>query len=335
MTGGHGRRLVGAVVAAAALLGTAACGGSKAPAPDGGTAPADAAFPRTVTHAMGETVIPERPQRVVALDNTLTGAVLLLGHRAGRLHHAAGRRRAAAGVPRRLRPAVRGRRRAGRDAQRPEPRGDRRPRPGRHPLRERAPREPLRPAQPHRPTVFSETTGPTWKDNLLLAGRALGAERQAEEAIGAFEARARRVGDAIRTVTGGNPTISVVRFVDGPARLYTERTYSGVVLADAGLARPPSQQGGGEQSSSGQVELSEERILDADADHIFVTTYPDPAGASAAVQQRFARNPLWGRLRGRIHEASDLTWMSAVGMQGAHAILDDLAVTFGVDPVRP
>lgn len=67
---------------------------------------------------------------------------------------------------------------------------------------------------------------------------------------------------------------------------------------------------------------------------LLVTTYPDPAGASAAVEQRFAANPLWGRLKGQIHEASDLTWMSAVGMQGAHAILDDLAAVFGVDPAR-
>jgi iron complex transport system substrate-binding protein len=29
---------------------------------------------------------------------------------------------------------------------------------------------------------------------------------------------------------------------------------------------------------------------------------------------------------------SDLTWMSAVGI--AHAILDDLAAIFGVDPAR-
>jgi iron complex transport system substrate-binding protein len=31
---------------------------------------------------------------------------------------------------------------------------------------------------------------------------------------------------------------------------------------------------------------------------------------------------------------SDLTWMSAVGLQGAHAMLDDVATTFSVDPAR-
>ena len=37
---------------------------------------------------------------------------------------------------------------------------------------------------------------------------------------------------------------------------------------------------------------------------------------------------------GTAHEMSDETWMSAVGMYGAQAILDDLAATFGVDPAR-
>ena len=31
----------------------------------------------------------------------------------------------------------------------------------------------------------------------------------------------------------------------------------------------------------------------------------------------------------------DLTWMSAVGIQGAHAMLDDIAQTFAVNPARP
>jgi iron complex transport system substrate-binding protein len=331
MAGQRGRRLLGRVTAVAVLLAAGACG-AEAPAP-GGPASADGAFPRTVTHAMGETEITQRPQRVVALDNTLSGAVLLLGTE---LVGYTTLQAADEPLPEYL----------GADAQRF----------GAHAvpvgmltspsLEAIAAQDPdvilsasVRHADIYEqlsriaPTVFSETTGATWKDNVRLTGRTLGAEAQAEEAIAAYEARAQRVGAAIRAATGTNPTVSVVRFVDGPARLYTGSTYSGVVLADAGLARPASQQGG-EQTSSGQVELSEERILDADADHIFVTAYPDPAGASAAVQQRFAANPLWGRLAGRIHDVPDLTWMSAVGMQGAHAILDDLAATFGVDPAR-
>jgi iron-siderophore transport system substrate-binding protein len=323
---------LGSLLALGALLVTAACGGSDQP--EAPAAPAgDPAFPRTVTHAMGTTEIPARPQRVVALDNTLSGAVLLLGTE---LVGYTTLEAADEPLPDYL----------GADAEQfganAVPVG----------LLSSPNVEAIAALEPDvilsakvrhadlydqlsriAPTVFAEATGATWKDNIRLTGQVLGAEAQAEQAIAEFEARAQRVGDAIRAVTGSTPVVSVVRFVDGPARLYTEHTYSGVVLADAGLSRPPSQQGGAD-TSAGQIEISEERILDADADHIFVTTWPDPDGASLETQQRFVAKPLWGRLTGQIHEVPDLTWMSAVGMQGAHAILDDLAATFGVDPAR-
>ncbi|HYH29676.1 MAG TPA: iron-siderophore ABC transporter substrate-binding protein [Pseudonocardia sp.] len=315
------------------LLVTAACSGAAEPEQEP-TAPATSpGFPRTVTHAMGTTEIPARPERVVALDNTLSGAVLLLGTE---LVGYTTLQAADEPLPEYL----------GADAERfganAVPVGMLTS-PNLEAIAALEPDVILSAKVRHAdlydelssiaPTVFSETTGGTWKDNVRLAGQVLGSEARAEEEIAAFEARAQRVGDAIRAEVGRNPVVSVVRFVDGPTRLYTENTYSGVVLADAGLARPPSQQGG-DDVSAGQVEISAERILDADADHIFVTAYPDGSGASAANRQRFESNPLWGRLTGEIHEVSDLTWMSAVGMQGAHAILDDLAATFGVDPSR-
>ena len=329
------RTMLGSIVALGALLATGACGGGDAVGqPEVPTTPAaDAAFPRTITHAMGTTEIPARPQRVVALDNTFSGAVLLLETE---LVGYTTLQAADEPLPQYL--AV--------DAQRfganAEPVGTLSD-PNLEAIAALGPDVIVSAKVRHAnlydqlsriaPTVFSETTGATWKENIRLTGQVLGSEDKAEQAIADFEARAKRIGDAIRATTGSNPVVSVVRFVDGPARLYTEHTYSGVALADAGLARPPSQQGGAD-TSAGQIEISEERILDADADHIFLATWPDPAGASLETQRRFVANPLWGRLTGRIHEVPDLRWMSAVGVQGAHAILDDLAATFGVDPAR-
>lgn len=65
---------------------------------------------------------------------------------------------------------------------------------------------------------MSETTGPTWKDNLRLQAEALGQEELVEKEIGAYEAAAKATGAAINA-KAGNPTISVVRFLDGPTRL--------------------------------------------------------------------------------------------------------------------
>ncbi len=139
-----------------------------------------------------------------------------------------------------------------------------------------------------------------------------------------YEQRAQAIGDAIRAAKGKNPTISVIRFSEMQTRLYQHVSFSGIVLADAGLARPPSQ-----DVNDFAVEFSEERILDADAGQIFLTVADVE---SAAVRDRFMSNPLWSRLTGEIHEVSNDVWIIAVGVLGAHAVLDDLAETFNVDP---
>ena len=171
---------------------------------------------------------------------------------------------------------------------------------------------------------MSETTGPTWKDNIRLEAKALGEEDLAEKELSSYENAAKTVGDAINA-KAGNPTISVVRFVDGPTRLYQNASFSGIVLKDAGLKRPAPQDVNGFA-----LEISPERIKDADADAIFVATYADEKGLSAKTAAQFKSNPLWKPLAAKVHEVPDLTWMTAVGLQGARSILTDLAKTFDV-----
>lgn len=174
------------------------------------------------------------------------------------------------------------------------------------------------------PTVMSETTGPTWKDNIRLEAKALGQEELAEKELSAYEAAAKTVGTAINA-KAGNPKISVVRFVDGPTRLYQNSSFSGIVLKDAGLARPKPQDVDGFAA-----EISAERIKDADGDAIFVATYNDDKGVSKKTSDQFRANSLWKPLAPRVHEVDDITWMTAVGIQGAWVILTDLAKTFDV-----
>ncbi|MEV0970380.1 ABC transporter substrate-binding protein [Microtetraspora glauca] len=181
------------------------------------------------------------------------------------------------------------------------------------------------------PTVFSETTGAIWKENLRLMGKALGKEDLAEQRITAYQERAAKIGGEIKEKNGGTlPTISIARFAGEPTvRLYVENSYSGVVLKDVGFPRPEGQP---TVTDTIMVAISEERIADLDADHIFVSSYEDPSVAST--QKKFVANPLWGKLKGEKHDVNDQTWMTAVGMQGAHVMLDDLATIFGVDPAK-
>ncbi|MEO3818574.1 ABC transporter substrate-binding protein [Plantactinospora sp. B24E8] len=81
------------------------------------------------------------------------------------------------------------------------------------------------------PTVLVVATGPTWKENVTLLGRALGAEIRAAQELTRYEARAKQLGDEINT-RADNPTISVVRFGDGNTHLMTGASFVGVILAD-------------------------------------------------------------------------------------------------------
>ncbi|WP_432951119.1 ABC transporter substrate-binding protein [Kribbella sp. CA-253562] len=320
-------RRLGAVVTVVALALTGC--GSSGEDDAGATSDAGAGFPRTVDHAMGKTEIPSKPQRVVALDASFVDATLILDtpvvgytdYRTinGELPEYLGEDRTT----------------YGKDSQSVGTLAE----PNLEKIAALDPDLIISAKVRHEklyeqlsaiaPTVMSETTGPTWKDNIRLAGKALGQEELAETELTAYQNAAKTVGDAINA-KANNPTISVVRFVDGPTRLYQNASFSGIVLKDAGLRRPKSQ-----DVNDFAAEISAERIKDADADAIFVATYADDKGLSAKTAEQFKANPLWKPLAPKVHEVPDMTWMTAVGLQGAWVILTDLAKTFEVPaPVK-
>lgn len=329
------RPRIGAALAAGliALL-ASACGTSSATDatnPAGAQVASSGTWPRTVTHAMGSTEIPAQPKRVVALDQSVVdGTVLLETNVVGFTQYRgmtdalpdylgdAGKTYGAEATS------------VGQLAQ-----------PNLEAIAALKPdlivslkvrHEELYPQLAAiAPTVMGETSGAAWKDNLTWLGKALGKEDVAEAKVAAYEKAAKQVGDAINA-KAGNPTISIVRFLDGPTRLYSTTSYSGVVLEDAGLSRPASA-----TAAAGKImtELSEEKIGLADADKIFVTIYDDEKKAGSAAKARFTANPLWKPLAGKVTEVSDTTWMTAVSLQGAMYILSDLAKEFDVAAPAP
>jgi iron complex transport system substrate-binding protein len=317
-----------ALTAAAALASAAlaACGTPEKSSET--SAAAGEGFPRTVSHAMGETKIPAKPKRVVVLDTAEADVVTLLGIKpAG----AVAVDPVAKKYPAHLQDKLTGVPDVG---PLEEPNADLivslkpdlilsskvRHEKGYEQLSKIA------------PTVFSEAPGAGWKENVGLFAKALGEEEKAAAEITKYEARAKKIGEEIKAKNNGTmPTFSVVRFVDGPTRLYQPASYSGGVLADAGLARPASQQDKTELIK----EIGPELIDQADADYVFVCTYGDPAKSQ---QKAFLTSPLWGKLKAvqnkRITQVSDDTWMTGIGIQGAHLILDDIAKATGVNPNR-
>lgn len=320
------RRVAAGLLAAGLLV--AGCSSTDADPSTTTSADAAAGFPRTVEHFRGTTTIETEPTRIVALDTSYADAVLLLeaplvGHVDYRTegfpdYLGDSREYAADAVS------------VGKTAN--------------ISLEQVAALEPdlilsaeVRDGENYEelsaiaPTVFSQSTGPTWKDNIRLAARAIGKEDLAEQRITEYEERAAAIGADINA-EAGNPTVSIVRFAGEPtARLYRTTSFSGIVLEDAGLARPASQGPDPEDPSSIMNSISPELIVQAEADVIFVTTYDTGDGTAQEAAQPFVTNPLWQNLQGRKVEVDDSVWMTPVSIQGAHRILDDLADTFGVD----
>ncbi|WP_049579892.1 iron-siderophore ABC transporter substrate-binding protein [Nocardiopsis sp. SBT366] len=182
------------------------------------------------------------------------------------------------------------------------------------------------------PTVMSRDTGVSWKDNLRLTGEAMGQAEEAERLVTEFEERAAAIGEEITEAHDGDaPTVSVVRFAGDAegVRLYTRNSYVGVILDDLGL---PASEHTETDSEEIATYHSPERLLDLEADRILVATYDDGAGEVDESKDDYVTNPLWDQLEGEKTEVDDAYWMSGVGLISAHAVLDDVAEVFGVDP---
>lgn len=318
-------RLGAGLIAAALAIGLTACGGGSEQDSGDSGGPVAAGFPRTIQHHKGSTELKDKPKRIVALDNSLVEAVVALN---GNLVGGIGSYRDLKGFPPYLGAAVKNTKDVG-------PLDS----PNLEAIAALKPDLIVSASVRHEdlydqlsqlaPTVFVETTGPTWKDNIKLLAKTLGEEKLAEQKIGAYEARAKKIGDAINEKEG-NPTISITRFLDGPTRIYLNKTFSGIILQDMGLKRPENQR----DPEEFNLEISEEQIEQADADVLFYTTF----SGGEERKKRFLANPLWDRLgavkSGNVHEVRDEIWMTSVSIQGAEMILDDMAKVFQVDPAK-
>jgi iron complex transport system substrate-binding protein len=304
-----------------------ACGSPdrSAPAPGGqGAGSAQQTWPRTITHAMGRTELPRQPRRVVALDNSYVEATMLLGAEVVGFTEYRGITDTLPDYLGDDRTAHAGRAVSVGTVEEP----------GLEQIAALKPDLIVSAKVRHEalyaqlaqiaPTIMSETTGPTWKQNITFLGRSLGREDVARRELAAYQTEAKKVGDAIRA-EAGDPKISVVRFLDGPTRLYQKASFSGTVLQDAGLSRPRSQ-----DVDDFDLEIGEERIALADGDKIFVATFDDEKRTGSATKASFAANPLWKPLAEKVVEVPDATWMTSVSVQGAYRVLADLAQAYGV-----
>jgi iron complex transport system substrate-binding protein len=293
-----------------------ATGGSKFTTADQetaklGTDAAPGVFPRTLTHANGETTLEKKPTRVVVLDTGELDDVVTLGVTPVGMATTEG----ANPVPTYLADKVKDVPSVGtiQDLN----------------LEAIAALKPdlilgskLRADKLYKqlssiaPTVFSIRPGFPWKENFLLAGKSLGEEDKATKALNDYQSEA----DALKADVKGDPKISLVRFLPGKIRLYANKSLIGVILKDAGLARPENQ-----NIDELAAEISAENIEQGDADWIFYSSYGDP---SATGETSVVEGAVWPKLgavkAGHAKAVNDDVWFLGLGPTGAQLILKDL-----------
>ena len=166
------------------------------------------------------------------------------------------------------------------------------------------------------PTVMSIRPGFPWKENFLLVADSVGEEDKATGILNDYQKRA----DEVKSKVQGTPTISLVRFRPGEIRLYGNLSFIGVILKDIGLPRPKVQ-----DVQDLAVEVSQENISQAAGDWIFYSSYGKP---ETTAENTVVNGNLWKALpavkAGKVARVDDEVWFLGLGPLGAMDVLSDL-----------
>ncbi|CDP51517.1 ABC-type Fe3+-siderophore transport system, peripl asmic iron-binding component [Devosia sp. DBB001] len=172
------------------------------------------------------------------------------------------------------------------------------------------------------PTVFAENIQGKWKENFSLYAEAVGKVEEGKAVLAGYEDHARKVREALGDET--KEAVTLVRFLAGQTYVYSNDSFSGVMIREAGLNRPAV------QDREGMAELiTKERIGELDADRIFYFNYEMGDGDANKQAEEWMAEPLWQNLAavkaGHVYPVSDTIWATAGGIMAANLALDDVA----------
>ena len=183
------------------------------------------------------------------------------------------------------------------------------------------------------PTVLAEAESPgDWKTVLSKYAEALGKTDEAKQIMAGYNARIEefkaQMGDdeASRRHRLKETEVSIVRIRQDVINIYLEESFSGGVVADAGLPHPPQQTN---TEETFRIDISEELLHKADGDVVFVWTYGVSAEMAQDAQTKLRElkaDPLWSKLnavqQGRVYDVPGYWY--GTGPIAANLILDDL-----------
>ncbi|HBZ78941.1 MULTISPECIES: AraC family transcriptional regulator [Brevibacillus] len=178
------------------------------------------------------------------------------------------------------------------------------------------------------PTIFAADLAGDWQINFKLYMEAINKKDEGEKAMADFN---KRVADVKAKLGSKAATkVSVVRFSASQVRIYQKQTFSGVLLDQLGIARPPAQ----DKDSFIEV-MTKETIPSMDGDVMFYFVSEQAGKNDAAkVVEEWKNDPLFKNLNvakaNKVIQVDEAIWNSAGGYKAANLLLDELAAYFEV-----
>ncbi|MDP4553439.1 iron-siderophore ABC transporter substrate-binding protein [Alkalihalobacillus macyae] len=175
------------------------------------------------------------------------------------------------------------------------------------------------------PTVYSETLKGDWQENFTFYAKALNMEDKGDDVMSSYNDRIDSMSEELGEQL--DKEVSVVRFLAGQTRIYYKDSFSGVILEQLGFDRPESQ-----QKQDFAEEVTKERIPEMDGDVLFYFTYDPGDGDANSTAEEWTNDPLWNNLEvvkeDNVHEVSDAIWNTSGGVISANKMLDDIEGVF-------
>ncbi|MGD2183724.1 iron-siderophore ABC transporter substrate-binding protein [Lusitaniella coriacea] len=173
------------------------------------------------------------------------------------------------------------------------------------------------------PTVVDNWIGyPHWKKHFNFVAEVLGKNQEAKQVWANYEERIQKLRVALPE-NYQDIEVSFVRICCGKLATDVKNSFSGMILEDVGLSRPPAQN---VEDDDGLVFLSEELITSMDGDIIFLVVDREDDDAKRIFEQ-LQQKPLWNQLKavreGRVYPVNLPTWRGGNPL-AADAVIDDL-----------
>ncbi|MEC4806426.1 MAG: iron-siderophore ABC transporter substrate-binding protein [Jaaginema sp. PMC 1079.18] len=174
------------------------------------------------------------------------------------------------------------------------------------------------------PTVLYDPLKLRWQENLRGYGMALNQEVVVRQIIQDYD---RKIVQLQASLGEKPPQVTIARFLPSQVRLYENQSHIRQIMQDAGL-KPPAAQN---QNRLKEV-ISLETIPKADAEIIFIAR-SDPR---SRLYRQFTQNPLWQNLKAvqsdRVYFVNFEYWIGGEGAIAANLVLDDLLQFFATTP---